>query len=509
MRKKLKALLLIGVFAMTMFATTVSVEAATTVTEGWYMISSGTSSGTKVLDINNNNMKDEGNLEIYQKNYTPNQVFYIKPVKKVWGTQYYSIMCAHSQKYLDVYGAKKDNGANCQQYSWHGGDNQLWCFEKHSGSTYYIKSKLGTYLDNDSNRNTNGNNVLLWRKTGNVNQRWTLIKVNKPKLNVSVSNLSIPRGTVSTENYTVSGKLTSNYPITKIKLFIYNPNGKCMQKKEMTASDPKRNGTFKSTFDIRTLANGNYYFRMRVYNIAGKYVVSQKCNFTKSDVIVVPLSAKNTKRTTVVSYMRSMATVLWTPQKSFTHWSGGRTWTQGTYYNGIPYSQSTRNTTLEAFRANMKGATYIGPSKQSTYMGSDCSSTVSMAWKKADSTFSITNTEGLLPGHSKISKVGSYSWSSAYQNNTKRACTNTGKDKMEAAYKQLKPGDAVVERHTSGNSKSGHTMMVSSVSTSGIYVIEQTTYDDKIKSSWRVDKYYSFATLYSNGYVPVKLSTID
>ena len=211
------------------------------------------------------------------------------------------------------------------------------------------------------------------------------------------------------------------------------------------------------------------------------------------------------KRVKVVNYMKAMAQIKWTPKTTFTHWSGGRNWTAGIYYYGIPYSQSCRNTTYEQFIAQLNGSTYVGPAKQSTYMGSDCSSAVSIAWKQADSGFTIRNTSSLQPGNSKITQVGNYTYYSSYSNKTKSICASNGKTKMFEAYRNLLPGDAVVERNGSG-----HVMLIASVNKSGnsVMVIEQTTYDAALKSTWRVNKAYSFDTLYNSGYIPIRLSTM-
>lgn len=72
---------------------------------------------------------------------------------------------------------------------------------------------------------------------------------------------------------------------------------------------------------------------------------------------------------------------------------------------------------------------------------------------------------------------------------------------MYAAYRKLQPGDAVVT-HGSGY----HVRLVSSVTSNGVYCIEQSGLVTANRSSWQVNKYYSFATLFNNGYVPVTMA---
>lgn len=210
-------------------------------------------------------------------------------------------------------------------------------------------------------------------------------------------------------------------------------------------------------------------------------------------------SSSGSKRQKVVSYMRAMATVRWTPSTTMTYWNAsGRRWVRGTVYSGIPYSQYSRTTTLEQFRQYLSGSTYTGPSGRTTYRGSDCSSSVSMAWKQANSSIGIRYTGTLTPGNSGISKVGNYVTN---KSNTKKSCSSSGRNTMYAAYKKLQPGDAVVT-HGSGY----HVRLVVSVSSNGITCIEQGGLVPSNRSSWKVNQYYSFASLYNSGYVPVTMS---
>ena len=223
---------------------------------------------------------------------------------------------------------------------------------------------------------------------------------------------------------------------------------------------------------------------------------------------LTPVSKEDSRREAVVKYMKDMAQIAWTPSKSFVHWSGSKngpgTWKAGTTYYGIPYSQSTRGTDLNGFKASLKGFKYVGPSGQKTYKGSDCSSAVSMAWRLVNSKIPLKATSSMFPGNSYIKKVGNYSVTS--NNNTVRICQNNGSGKMYQAYAMLKKGDAVVT-HRSGGEQ--HVMLVTDVNSSArtIKVTHQTTYNKNKRSTWRVDETWSFSTLYAKGYIPITLST--
>lgn len=64
---------------------------------GWYMIISGNSED-RVLDINDWSQSNGGNLEIYSKNNTTNQRFYLQYLNN----GFYSIKAYHSGRYLHV-----------------------------------------------------------------------------------------------------------------------------------------------------------------------------------------------------------------------------------------------------------------------------------------------------------------------------------------------------------------------------------------------------------------------
>lgn len=210
------------------------------------------------------------------------------------------------------------------------------------------------------------------------------------------------------------------------------------------------------------------------------------------------------QRFAVVSYMNSMASVKWTPNKSFKHWSYGNKngnnhiWTAGTIYHGIPYSQSSRNTTLEGFKDNMSGITYYGPSGQNSYLGNDCSSAVSLAYRKVNADFPVTNTTGLYPVKGKTKKVGNYN--DYGLTSSIKICNNNGKGIMENSYRQLRAGDLLL------TNAGAHVMMVTGTGDGYVMVTHQTTYNSTLHSTWRIDEKWSFVSLYNCKYIPVTMA---
>lgn len=355
---------------------------AVTVANGYYMIASAINSNY-VVDINNVSMDNCAKVCLYQKNNQNNQKFYISHVRN----GFYKIQAVHSGKVLDIYDNRTQAGTPIIQYTWNGGNNQLWKIIKNADGTYTFRSGLGTCLD-------------------------------------------------------AYGAIAGN----NVKICSYTPNGTIAQK-----------------------------FYLQGTSIDGNESIN---------------------RQRAVDYMNKMATVKWTPSKTFLHWSGGRYWYAGTVYTGIPYTQKARTCDLEKFKSNMSGNKYVGPSGQTTYLGNDCSSAVSMAYRKVYSSFPITWTGGMFPKESYIKQVGSYN--AGKSTDAKSICSSNGINVMKRAYACLQKGDIVL--------CNTHVMMVTAQYGDAVAVTHQTTYDYGLRSTWRVNERYSYTSLYNGGYIPVTLS---
>jgi hypothetical protein len=87
----------------------------------------------------------------------------------------YRLTPRHSGKALDVAGHGTGNGANVQQWTYNGGQNQRWTIT-HLGSNQYkiIGVESGRALDVSGGSMSDGANVLIWAYSGANNQRWTV-----------------------------------------------------------------------------------------------------------------------------------------------------------------------------------------------------------------------------------------------------------------------------------------------------------------------------------------------
>ena len=464
---------------------------------GNYVMNSAVGS-SMVMEVYGSGTANGTNIQLYRYHGGNNQKFKITSVGNGW----YTIRNVISNKAVDVSGGVSRSGVNVQLWDYNGSDAQLWRFYSAGNGYYYIQNKLGYYLDVSGGNAGNETNIWVYSLNRSNAQKWKLSSttVTSEASTLRISGQAYPGTMNQGSGFTIRGTISSNYKITKVRCGIYNSSGAAVSEKTVYPNSYSYNvNSIDSYIHFSYAKPGTNYYRVWATDAKGTKLL-QNTSFK-----VVSGNTTSEKRKKVVNYMRAMATVKWTPQTTFKHWSGKRDWCAGTIYYGIPYSQNCRVTTYERFISNLRGNKYIGPSTPSTYLGSDCSSAVSIAWQQADSSFSIRNTYSLQPDNPKISMVGNYSYSAAYCSNTRKICSNNGTSKMYSAYKNLQPGDAVVNRISSNG---GHAMLVTSVSSNSIKVIEQTEYDPGLHSTWRVDKQYSFSELYAQGYLPVRLSTM-
>ena len=150
-----------------------------TLPDGWYMIASGNNNDW-VLDINNWNKENGGNLELYHRNNTTNQRFYLKYLDN----GFYSIMAQHSGKYIQKQGDGTSTNANVHQ--WDGCDsfNAQWKLIPADDGYYYLEARNGGYLDNYNASVTPANNIRVFDYNGSRAESWRFVSTNAPESEV-------------------------------------------------------------------------------------------------------------------------------------------------------------------------------------------------------------------------------------------------------------------------------------------------------------------------------------
>lgn len=189
-------------------------------------------------------------------------------------------------------------------------------------------------------------------------------------------------------------------------------------------------------------------------------------------------SLSSSDRTNAINIAKGMVNLEWTPTKNIRGWRNKKTFNAKTKYTGIPYSQTEYYKDKDGFNKALKAKDFYDNYTRFDIImpkyGNDCSGFLSIAWglpRKTTSHF----VDGVKDG--TYAQVGSYN------------ADNPSTLKLEAAYKKLQKGDAVV--------KSGHTFLIASndIDNSKIYAYEQTPYNAKY-TTWTYEK------MANDGYMP-------
>ena len=129
----------------------------------------------KCIEIENASLEDRANAIQNTITLKDNQKWEFVEVEQ----GYFKIITKHSQKCLDVQGARKqENRANVWQFNYHGGDNQKWkLVAAEDGEHFFIKSKYSEKcLDVQASRRTeDGANIWQYSSHGGDNQLWRII----------------------------------------------------------------------------------------------------------------------------------------------------------------------------------------------------------------------------------------------------------------------------------------------------------------------------------------------
>jgi galactan endo-1,6-beta-galactosidase len=147
----------------------VSTSAVSTIADGTYKIINRNSG--LALDVAASGTANGANVD--QATYTggDNQLW---TVTNLGGDQY-SIIGVGSGKSLDVTGSSTADGANIEIWTYSGSTNQTWTFAATSGGYYTITSVLsGKLLDVVGRSTASGANVDQWKSNGGNNQQWIL-----------------------------------------------------------------------------------------------------------------------------------------------------------------------------------------------------------------------------------------------------------------------------------------------------------------------------------------------
>lgn len=131
----------------------------------------------KALDVAGLDSESGANVQQYRLHGGDNQWWTLDPVGNLKDNPVYRIISLLSGKALDVDDAGLEDGANVQQYRYHGGENQHWkLVPTPEGCCRIVSIHSGKCLDVSGESLLNGANVQQHACTGRKNQCWRLIE---------------------------------------------------------------------------------------------------------------------------------------------------------------------------------------------------------------------------------------------------------------------------------------------------------------------------------------------
>lgn len=144
---------------------------------GVYQITARHSS--KSLDVASSSTADGANVQQYTYSGGNNQKWTVTSV----GTGQYSIRAVHSGKGLDVSGSSTADGADINQYTYSGGNNQKWKIES-VGSGYYriVSVNSNKCVDVVGASTANGAAINQYTCNGNTNQQFQFTLLGSARL---------------------------------------------------------------------------------------------------------------------------------------------------------------------------------------------------------------------------------------------------------------------------------------------------------------------------------------
>lgn len=139
---------------------------------GIYIVGSGKTGGSKVLDIDNGSMENSGNVQLFQGNGTAAQRYYFE----YDGEGYYTITNLGSGKVLDLNNAGIMPGTNVQQFTSNSTSAQKWAVRYIDGVYYLVNKGTGLALDAEWGGTANGTNIWGYTFDKSIGQQWLLTK---------------------------------------------------------------------------------------------------------------------------------------------------------------------------------------------------------------------------------------------------------------------------------------------------------------------------------------------
>ena len=248
---------------------------------------------------------------------------------------------------------------------------------------------------------------------------------------------------------------------------------------------------------------------------------------------------ERTLRETVVGYMYSMGTILWTTPVTINtrcvstceDANCNRVLTQGQMYRGLPYKHSS--STLDRMQYCLDGSNSLKTwvvnlgnfGGFQTYFGSACYSSIQLAWARVSNTVNATCAMEALLFCDQVGTIPVGGWYDAWENkltdqNTQDCIDLLGRDAIYEDYALAKQGDAFIKLGAEG----AHAVMAATdpvivrytsgkinPSKSYFYTHEQGGPNNAptgVISSWSISRKRTFASLLDDAFLPVTIKEL-
>lgn len=170
LKNHLSRLIILGVTFLCLFCVKFN---AKTISEGIYTIQSAVDSN-KFLDINECSKEESTKMQLWEKNDTDAQKFYIYKSKD--GCFRISAVC--SGKLITCLG--NDMGSEITQNMCNNSDNQKWSiYLSDDDSVSFCLKSAGMYLDVNGANSENGTKIQLWERNGTDAQKFYLVPLKE------------------------------------------------------------------------------------------------------------------------------------------------------------------------------------------------------------------------------------------------------------------------------------------------------------------------------------------
>lgn len=127
----------------------------------------------QVIDVSGGKNNNGTKIQLWSINGTDAQQFEFFPAGVKDGETWYYIFKKGTFKCLDVTGGKKSSKVNVQLWGYNGSAAQEWTLVDAGYDSFYLRNRLGFYMDACGGKTDNGTQIWTYTYNGSDAQRWS------------------------------------------------------------------------------------------------------------------------------------------------------------------------------------------------------------------------------------------------------------------------------------------------------------------------------------------------